>query len=342
MEDLERRARSIAESAVTRDNILPLLKVCAANISLSYLNQLLIFNQKPNARAVCGRKAWEHLGREIKDDAVPIQILFPRFRKEIRTDSFTKAGCRAEYVSVNVFEFGSTEGREYQAQRKKVIFADRITQITGITWELVDSEALAEALEYGMFDRERKVFCLLDNCTEEQSNRTIISLYIDYVMDMSKIDDKLLKLAVSYVVYEYLGIKHMIVRALFGRLEKMEADGKLGFLKHVLWFSKRVIGDLESNILSFNETAFINELLVTDDKDVMYLQFQQIAASLEHDELREELEYLAWRLKNSKDGYLTWLLEQKCQKTLFSYPPPFLILDETDYHKEEGGIYHVK
>ena len=342
MEDLERKARNIAESAVTRDNILPLLKVCAANIGLSYLNQLLIFNQKSNAEAVCGRKAWNHLGRKIKDDAVPVQILFPRFRKEIDTDSFTKAEYRAEYVAVNVFDFSSTEGREYHAERKKVIFSDRITQITGITWELVGSEALEEALEYGMFDRERKVFCLLDNCTEEQRDRTIISLYIDYVMDMSKIDDKLLKLAVSYVVYEYLGMKHMIVRALFGRLEKMETEEKLGFLKHVLRFSKRVIDDLESNILSFNETAFINELLVTDDKDVMYLQFQQIEVSLEHDELREELEYLALRLKNSKDGYLTWLLEQKCQKTLFSYPPPLLILEETNYYKEERGVYHVK
>lgn len=341
MEDLERRARNIAESAITRDNILPLLKVCAANIGLSYLNQLLIFNQKPNAGAVCGRKAWEHLGRKIKDDAVPVQILFPRFRKEIYTDSFTKAEYRAEYVAVNVFEFSSTEGREYQVERIKVIFSDRITQITGVTWELVSSEALEEALEYGKFDRERKVFCLLSNSTEEQKKRTIISLYIDYVMDMSKIDDKLLKLAVSYVVYEHLEIKHMIVRALFGRIEKMEAEEKLGLLKNVLWLSKRVIDDLVRNTLSFNEAAFVNDLLVTDDKDAMYLQFQQITASLEHDELREELEYLALRLKNAKDGYLTWLLEQKCQKTLFSYPPPLLILDETDYHKEERGVYHV-
>lgn len=55
MADLERMAKGIGEKAITLNNILPLLKVCASNISLSYLNQLLLFDRKPG-RCAAGRR----------------------------------------------------------------------------------------------------------------------------------------------------------------------------------------------------------------------------------------------------------------------------------------------
>lgn len=339
MADLERMAKNIGEKVITQNNILPLLKVCASNISLSYLNQLLLFDRKPEAGPVCGRKAWEYIGRSVKKGAVPITLLVPRFIKVDCADDFNKTEYKADYVAANVFELSDTEGEEYQKERPNNVFPDRITQITGITWEVVGSEALKDSLEFGMYDRERQVFCLLQSATEEQKERTVISLYIDYVMDLFRIHDITYKLAVSYVVYERLGIKHMIVKALFGKLEKLEIEEKLEFLRSVLWIAKRVLDDLTGNVLSFDETSFINSLLVSDDRDVVYLQMQEVAASLDNSDLREELDYLSLRLRNSKDGYLSWLLEQKDQKALFSFPPAKLYLNETDYYMERGAQY---
>ncbi len=65
MEDLERKAKALVERFVTKEYILSLLKTMVGNMHLSYLNLLLVADQRPEAKCVCGKKAWNRLGREI-------------------------------------------------------------------------------------------------------------------------------------------------------------------------------------------------------------------------------------------------------------------------------------
>ena len=64
-------------------------------------------------------------------------------------------------------------------------------------------------------------------------------------------------------------MKHTIVSALFGELGKMAAEEKWVFLKDVRCTYKKILDDLEEHTLDFNETAFVNSLLVSGEPDVV-------------------------------------------------------------------------
>lgn len=329
MEDWENRARKIAEKAAARDGVFPFLRVCVENRNLSLINLLLVFEQNPEAKMVCGKRAWEQLGRTIKADASPIQIILPEILPE----------QEEKYHVVSVYDYDSTEGKEKKEKQEKIAFADRITQLTGATWELVPEEAMKERLERGFYKEENHVFYLSDACTREQQEQTILELYIDYVLTVMGNNDKLVRLAVCFVVYEYFGVKHTIVSALFGKLGKMNPEEKWKFLSMVWHISKRVLDDLEGYRLTFNETAFLNDLLVTDNPEEMEQIFDQASKSISNEEWKEELLSLKEKLLISEEGFLTELCRRKYQKQLFSYPPVAVEVENTDSLREERRAY---
>lgn len=48
---------------------------------------------------------------------------------------------------------------------EKIDFADRITLLTGATWEMVPEAAMKDRLDRGYYDRERNIFCLSEACS---------------------------------------------------------------------------------------------------------------------------------------------------------------------------------
>ena len=66
MEDLENRIKGVIQKAAARENLFSFLRVLSQNINLSFVNVLLVYEQKPDAGIVCGKKAWEQLGRPVK------------------------------------------------------------------------------------------------------------------------------------------------------------------------------------------------------------------------------------------------------------------------------------
>ena len=61
--------KSNVHTIIQKENILTYLDIVTANPSLSYLNHLLLFAQDKRAEVVCGRGAWEAMGRTIKEGA---------------------------------------------------------------------------------------------------------------------------------------------------------------------------------------------------------------------------------------------------------------------------------
>lgn len=92
---------------------------------------------------------------------------------------------------------------------------------------------MEERLERGFYKKENDVFYLSDACAKEQHEQIILELYIDYVLIAMENRDGLVRLAVCVVVYEYFGIRHTIVSALFGKLGKMSPEEKWEFLNVV-------------------------------------------------------------------------------------------------------------
>lgn len=332
MEDLERRAREVAEKAATREGMLPFLRLCAENRQLSLINQLLVYSQNPDAKMVCGRAAWGQVGRNVKAEAVPIRILFPKI----------KPGHDIKYRIVNVYDYDSTDGPEMTMKKRKIAFADRITLLTGATWEMVPEAAMKDRLDRGYYDSNRNIFCLSEESSGEQQEQTILGLYIDYVLGNIGIQDRLVKLAVSFVVYERVGIKHTIVGALFGKAGKLTPDGKWEFLKRVDCISKRVLDDLEGYMLSFNEIAFINSLLTTDKPEEIEPIFTQAADLICNEKLKEEVLLLKGKLTKTSSRHLTELYKKRCGMQLFTYPPVMLDLEDEEYLREGRRFFDGK
>lgn len=332
MEDLEKRAREVAEQAASREGLLPFLRVCVENRQLSLVNQLLVYSQNPDAKMVCGKAAWGQVGRSVKAEAVPICIIFP----EISLAQDIK------YRAVNVYDYDSTDGKELTEKKRKIAYADRITQLTGATWEIVPEAAMKDSLDRGHYDSERNIFYLSETCSGEQQEQTILGLYIDYVLGCVGIQDRLVKLAVSFEVYERFGIKHTIVGVLFGKVGKLTADEKWEFLKRICCVSKRVLDDMEGCSLSFNEIAFINSLLITDKPGDIESIFTQAADLIGDKELKEEVFLLKEKLSKTSAGHLTELYKKRCAMQLFTYPPVLLGLEDENYLREERRFFDGK
>lgn len=308
---MEQLGLELAEWLVTKENIFRLLSTLVGNIHLSYMGVLQVAAVSPEARNVCGKRAWEHLGRKVKPDAVPIEIYFPMLEGEQR------------FQLVKVYDVESTEGAPLHGSSPRENFADRITQITGAVWELVPEAALQGRMEKGFYDRSRNTFCISESISGEERERVILMLYTDYVLDSKGAEDKLVRMAVRYVVWEYFGCKHMLVSALFGKLNRLTGEEKLAFIKQVRRLARCVIEDLTVRVLDFNETAYVNALLVSEEPQEVwecFMRAAEAAGALGDVEKQEELVELAEKLGKCSRECLGRLYRMKWERRLFSWP----------------------
>lgn len=331
MEDFQKEVKMIAQKAASREGIIAFLKICSENPTLSLPNLLLVYEQCPSAGIVCGKAAWEQMGRKIKPEAVPVKILYP----------VLAPGQAIRYCTVNVYDYASTAGEEQQREPGEIAWADRIALITGATWELVSEETLQGGTERGCYDREKNVFYLSRSCVGKQQNQTMIGLYIEYVLWELGIQDRLVKLAVTFVVDEQMGFRAAIARTLFGKLEKLSADEKWEFLQRVCCVSKRVMDDLTGCKLSFDEVAYINSLLVSEETEEIRQIFEQTAGQMDNEEVREDLLLLGEKLLKAKPECRAEIYRKRCRKQLFTYPPMVLEFEEDDFLSRERGSYHA-
>lgn len=169
----------VVDIAASKDGILTFLNVLVNNQQLSFLNLLLVYDQKPTAKMVCGRKAWEHMGHMVCKDAEPVKLLFPNILKTVSAD---RAIYNVEYQPVNCFDLDSTQGNWSIDKKKTVSFADRITQLTEATWEVIPEDGLRETLAQGFYEQKENIFYLSRNCAKEQREQVVLELYIDYIL----------------------------------------------------------------------------------------------------------------------------------------------------------------
>lgn len=185
-----------------RNIILNYLDTIVSNPSLSYLNHMLLFIQGRRGEVVCGRGAWEAMGRTIKAEATMLHILYPAivitdegvpFREndkdvlDIETNILfmmkqTKFDIR--YLVMGVYAYLDTEGKDIEEKTNKINFFDRIAVITEITPEIVEKPF--PLFEQGEYDPETNQFFLSKNCPSEKEKEALLSMFIDYLMHEKK------------------------------------------------------------------------------------------------------------------------------------------------------------
>lgn len=348
----------VAEEVVNKENIIKYLNVVKNNINLSVLNQCMVYLQNPNAKIVCGRVAWEEMGRYVVEKARPTVLYFPSVTIEELPEEFKIDGrpqsigtndipiylkeaiYGSSYIPVNGYDYDSTEGDgELPDITLSSTFLDEIISITQGTTEVVDKKALQG--EMGKYDRETNTFYFSDamdlktDYGKTEFNKTALSLYVDYVMENYNITDTSLIYAVKYILFERYGFSHNIEKPLFVKLNKKKSEEKAPFLAMIQFLTNGIVQDFEGYFLNFDETALINDLFVSADYSDMWIAFDKAAVSIEDEMLKEEMNILKNKLMRTVDGYLDDLLSLKLDKKVYTYPPVTLVIDNIDYLRKE-------
>lgn len=349
----------VAQSVVCKENIIGFLKLMADNINMSPMNLAMIYLQRQDAKMVCGRKAWKKMGYEVKENAIPIVIYVPLITEESEGVEFTEDGqaqvlkdnpdvvimeslpvFAKEFVPQNAFSLSDIEGEVDETPVMEEGFMDSIIEITGATQEIVPQAAINGMIEKGMYDREENIFYFsdeIDISTEygrELFNKTALGLYASYVFENYDIENKSLFYAVLYVIYEYFYISHEIESPLFFGLDKLGLDEKAEFIVTVNFIATEIIMDMEGYALSFDETAFVNDLFESEEPEELWTAFDKVVHTLEDKLLKDEIEALKRKLMRVDPSKLGELYEMKVKKELYSIPPVKLPLDNKDYLRE--------
>jgi hypothetical protein len=330
----------VANEAVTKEHIISYLNVVRNNPNLSVLNQAMIYLQKPAAKMVCGKKAWENIGRTVKENARPIVLFFPSIHiaeapENISTNEKEPVYCN-DYIPVNAFDLDSTDGNIISdAAPKHEPFADIIVDVIETSIEETTLTGNDKVKGY-KFEKENKVFYISDACkSDSERNRILMDIYLDYIFDSYQITDKCLKAAIKYVMGEHYGFMHNIAEPAFSKLNQKTEEEKLTFLYWLQYFTSNIIQDFEGYHLTFDETAFVNDLLHVSDISKICVICDKSTFSIEDELLKDELQNMKSKLLRTTDDCLQHLLELREKQEVYSFPPYELQLDKTDYLKEE-------
>lgn len=354
IKDLKANIRTVIEN----ENILTYLDVIASNPSLSYLNHILLFAQGMRAEVVCGRGAWEAMGRTIKEDATMLHIIYPAIviteegvpykenDKSVRDEEtdiqfmIKQSKFDIRYLVMGAYAYSDTMGKEIEERPTLEHILDRIATITELTPEVVDKPF--PLFEQGEYDAETKRFFLSKNCPSKKENETLLSVFIDYMMDEHKNTDKELKLGIKYVVLKYFGCDITNINPkLFGFLRKRTDEELVLFCRELQYFSWKAINELqEIPTLNFDETAFVNELLYSDRKDDLYCLFDNVIASIDYadpeglnDDIKEELANLRHKISLLDTDNIQEMYIQKQRNRIFTYPTTPIRYDLSQYLK---------
>lgn len=350
--------KQVANEVVTKDHIIGYLDVVKNNLNMSVLNQAMIYLQRPHAKMVCGKKAWEIMGRTINQNALPIVLFFPSITmtepaEEFKIDNVAQAVGNTDvsmyskeavydsnYLPVNAFDFDSTTGADITEETYTDTFIDTIIEITGCIPESVETALLNG--KKGKYEKKQNVFYYSNNIKidteygKQEYNKTMLDLYVDYVFDNYNITDKTLKCAVLYVIYEHYNISnHNIEKPLFIKLDKKTEEEKLYFITDLQWLTSGIVQDFDGYYLNFNETALINDLLYTSTPSKIWIMFDKIIMSIDDDILKDELDRLKIKLMRAQSDFLEVLQSLRMEKKLYSYPPTKIVMDKRDYLRKE-------
>ena len=345
--------KQVANEAVSKEHIISYLDVVKNNLNLSVLNQAMVYLQRPTAKMVCGKKAWESLGRTIAPNALPIVLFFPTIRMTQLPEEYEEDGAaqvmgdtdvpinRKEpvfennYIPVNAFDYDSTTGDAVpDATPPHETFANAIMEVTGAdieTTSFTDGDAIRNEYKY---DSDENIFYISNNLKSDSAyTHTLVYGYLDYIFTVHHVTDVCLKAAIKYVVNEHYHLPNNIAKPIFRRLDTLSEDEKLNFMRSLQYYVSGIIQDFEGYSLSFNETAFINDLFYTLNPSAMHRIFDKAISSLEDDLLKDDLFHLREKLMHTDDSHLKALLSSRAKKEIYTYPPYKLHLDKTDYLK---------
>lgn len=302
MKRSEDELRSIVNQVFTRDKFLLFLRILAMNPNLSLENLLFVFEQKPEAKQVCGKKAWHHLGREVKEDSTGIRISVPKY---LSSDEESEA-----FREIEVFDLNSTSGKAIDLHLKEISIGAAITKATGITWEVTPTLSVNG---FGYYDNENRVFLLSKECKGDLVAKTELEVFVDYRFGEMEIENSTLKMAILYTLMIRYELKHKLSIVLYGKLWRLSQKDKYDFLHLLVFVVWEIVQAIEGIQLSFQESILLN----------YYLESNDLQRLKEMSTVYKEwgLEQLIAKLENTSVEVIEELLKRRQNRRLFTFPP---------------------
>jgi antirestriction protein ArdC len=103
---------SQVEQLKTSEGWVRWLEVAARFHDYSVRNQLLILFQRPAATRVAGYRAWQSMGRQVREGERGIAVMAPSFRQEPLSDGSEVVRTLVGFRPVFVFDVDQTDGEE--------------------------------------------------------------------------------------------------------------------------------------------------------------------------------------------------------------------------------------
>lgn len=315
------------------ENIMGFLDLIAKNLNMSCLNLIFLTQQLPNADAVCGEKAWQAIGRAVNPDPKYAILFCPDIKCD--ADKIT-----ADYKPVTVVDYMSTTGGKPVAHYKPDNMIGAICDAANCSMEFAPSKAILDSRMRGIgaeYNEVNPVFYLDEKLKNNGSRRedAMLEAYIKYVCSVEGVygEDNELYNAIRYVVYHYFGMKgidcNRIRAGTFCLLPRRQPEEILEFLCKVRAFSFDIIESLTAPMLSFEETAVVNALLNTDDKDTFLKQLSDIETAIEYHEWVEIVKSLHEKIEKCIDTTTAELLKKKqADGCIYTLPPYRLSVKE--------------
>jgi hypothetical protein len=172
------------EGLVSSEQWRAMLEVSARFHKYSFNNQLLIYLQSPEATRVCGYRAWQRLGRQVRKGERGIQILAP-CRKRVETERDEGEVERIEILTgfrvVHVFDISQTEGDELAEVAPRRLtgevpqrLIDALEQRVADEGFTIRRETMARSSRNGYADFERRLVGLREDLSGAQAAKTLI------------------------------------------------------------------------------------------------------------------------------------------------------------------------
>ena len=305
------------------ENIMGFFDLMSHNITLSCLNLILLHNQIPKALEVCGEMAWERIGRKVISNPKTAVLMCPEVTVKDKEDSVSVA-----YKPAIVIDYNSTTGRPLPGKDIPKNIVDAISLAANTSVETVNPSLIKEKGVGAEYNQERCVFFLSNKWSNSnRQNEAMLYAYIEYICGIQGvIEDVELRHAIRYVVSKYLGISSQSINSIqsgiFLKLSNRAPQRIYEFFYLVRTLSFKIIEDITSPMLSFEETALVNGILNNANHDwfmrkldmvadeIDYLEWSEIALSLK-EKIRVEAsnKVLKLYIQKSKYGYV------------YTYPP---------------------
>jgi N-terminal domain of anti-restriction factor ArdC/IrrE N-terminal-like domain len=187
LEEIHDQLVAAIEGLVSSERWRAMLEVSARFHNYSTNNQLLIFLQYPDATRVCGYRAWQRLGRQVRKGERGIQILAPCRKRvgpvedEREQDEVERVEILTGFRVVHVFDVGQTDGAELAEVAPRRLTGEVPQQlIDALERRVADEgfmlrrEAIARSSRNGYADFGRHLVVIRADLSGAQEMKTLI------------------------------------------------------------------------------------------------------------------------------------------------------------------------